>query len=53
MIIEDIQDINYLEDIYNTIDNKTHYAYTVDLRFNKNRWDDVVVVIENRDQKYK
>jgi len=53
MIIEDIQDINYLEDIYKTIDSNTHYAYTVDLRFNKNRWDDVIVVIENRDQKYK
>jgi hypothetical protein len=53
MIIEDIQDINYLEDIYNVIDNNTHYAYTVDLRFNKSRWDDVIIVIENRDQKYK
>lgn len=53
MIIEDIQDINYLEDIYNAIDDSTHYAYTIDLRFNKSRWDDVIVVIENRDQKYK
>lgn len=53
MIIEDIQDINYIPSIYEKINSDTHYAYTIDLRFNKNRWDDVIVVIENRDQKYK
>lgn len=53
MIIEDIQDINHLPSIYEKIDTDKYFAYTVDLRFNKNRWDDIIVVIENRDQKYK
>jgi hypothetical protein len=53
MIIEDIQDVNYLPAIYDVIDTQKYFAYTVDLRFNKNRWDDLIVVIEHRDKKYK
>ena len=50
MVIEDIQDINYLETIYNIINTETHYAYTIDLRYNKRRWDDILVIIENRNK---
>jgi hypothetical protein len=53
MIIEDVQDVNYLNAIYDAIDITKYFAYTVDLRFNKNRWDDLIVVIEHRDEKYK
>ena len=53
MIIEDIQNVNDLPKIYEKINSETHYAYTVDLRFNKNRWDDLIVVIEPRNEKYK
>ena len=52
MIIEDVGDIEYLHTIYNAIDLKNYFAYTIDLRFNKNRWDDILVVIEHRDKKY-
>jgi hypothetical protein len=53
MIIEDVQDVNYLNAIYDAIDITKYFAYTVDLRFNKNRCDDLIVVIEHRDEKYK
>lgn len=53
MIIEDIQDVNHLPAIYDKINTEKYFAYTVDLRFNKNRWDDLIVVIEHRDKKYK
>lgn len=53
MIIEDIQDISYLDSIHQTIDTEKYYSYTIDLRYNKGREDDLLVIIEHRDKKYK
>lgn len=53
MIIEDIANVDNLEPIYSRIDFSRYYAYTIDMRYNKNRWDDLLVVIEHRDQKYR
>lgn len=47
LIIEDIQDINYLEIFkQNTPDNLKPYIKTFDLRKNKNRYDDIVFCID-------
>jgi len=52
MIIEDIQDVSHLDSIYSFIDLNKYFAYTIDLRYNKNRYDDILVIIEHRDSKY-
>lgn len=52
MIIEDIQNIDDLPEIYKHINTDTHYSYLIDLRKNKMRYDDVMIVIEKRDKKY-
>jgi len=47
LIIEDIQDINYLEILKeNTHPDLKPYIKTFDLRKNKNRYDDIVFVID-------
>lgn len=48
MIIEDIQSPDHLSDLYSKIDTSKYYCYAVDLRYNKMRWDDLILVIENR-----
>ena len=53
MIIEDIQRVEVLVPIFEKIDFQKYFAYTIDMRFNKNRFDDIMIVIEHRDQKYK
>jgi hypothetical protein len=52
MIIEDIQNMDNLISLYNQIDNKTHFSYAIDMRKNKLKNDDVILVIENRNNKY-
>jgi cephalosporin hydroxylase len=53
MIIEDIQDPSFIGSIYSVIDMQKYFVYTIDLRVNKNRWDDLIVVIEHRSEKYR
>lgn len=53
MIIEDIQSIDHLPILYNKIDKKTHFCYSIDLRYNKTRYDDLILVIEKRNPKFK
>jgi len=53
IIIEDIADVDYLQSLYSKIDYAKYFAYTIDMRFNKNRWDDLLMVIEHRNQNYK
>jgi cephalosporin hydroxylase len=48
MIIEDIQEAEYLSQLYNKVDTNKYYCYAIDLRYNKMRWDDLILVIENR-----
>lgn len=48
MIIEDIQDPNHLTEMYTKIDREAYYCYAVDLRYNKLRWDDLILIIEPR-----
>lgn len=52
MIIEDIQNIDDLPKLYKEINTDTHYCYCIDLRKNKMRYDDVILVIEKRNNKY-
>lgn len=47
LILEDIQDISWVEDIKNHIDNSIPSNTTLyDLRSIKDRWDDIVLVIQ-------
>lgn len=48
MIIEDIQDPAHISELYSKIDTDKYYCYAIDLRYNKMRWDDLILVIENR-----
>jgi cephalosporin hydroxylase len=52
MIIEDIQNIDDLPTLYDKIDTNTHFCYCIDLRKNKMRYDDVILVIEKRNPKF-
>jgi len=53
MIIEDISEVEHLNTIYSHIDTNKYFTYTIDLRYNKNRWDDLIVIIEHRESIYK
>ena len=47
LIIEDIENIDYINDIINKIPKEIKYEYTVyDLRDNKNRFDDIFLYIK-------
>jgi cephalosporin hydroxylase len=53
MIIEDVQNMNNLVSLYSKINSETHFSYTIDMRKNKFKNDDILLVIENRNSKYK
>jgi len=49
MIIEDVQDITWLERLHAAVPAELReYVTSYDLRANKNRWDDIVFVIDKR-----
>lgn len=52
MIIEDIQNIDDLPTLYNAVNTDTHFCYCIDLRKNKMRYDDVILVIEKKNPKF-
>ena len=53
MIVEDVQNMDNLVSLCNKIDNKTYFSYAVDMRINKFKNDDILLIIEKRNEKYK